>query len=112
VSEVEDQRSDEAFQELIESLSPETRTLAMEAALARDVRDFAQSDVGRYMVGCAKQDIENTYTKLVACAPWRWRRIQQLQNEIRVAEMFLSYLRDLILRGKSAENIMHDSEGS
>lgn len=95
--------SAEAFQDLLRELSPESRTFFAEAALGRDAREFVSSDLGRYMIGCAKQDAAGAQEKLNRCWPWRWRRIQQLQNEIRVAEQFISYIRDLILRGKAAE---------
>lgn len=102
--------SAEAFQDLLRELSPESRTFFAEAALGRDAREFAASDLGRYMVGCAKQDSADAQEKLNRVLPFRWKRIQQLQNNIRVAEMFLSYIRDLIIRGKAAELTLEDRE--
>ncbi len=102
--------SAEAFQDLLRSLSPESRTFFAEAALGRDAREFVASDLGRYMVGCARQDVADAQEKLARCLPFRWKRIQQLQNEIRVAEQFLGYIRDLIIRGKAAELTLEDRE--
>jgi hypothetical protein len=102
--------SAEAFQDLLRELSPESRTFFAEAALGRDAREFAASDLGRYMIGCAKQDVADAQEKLARVSPWRRHRIQQLQNEIRVAEQFLGYIRDLIIRGKAAELTLEDRE--
>lgn len=102
--------SAEAFQDLLRGLSPESRTFFAEAALGRDAREFASSDLGRYMIGCAKQDMADAQEKLNRCWSWRRNRIQQLQNEIRVAEQFLSYIRDLFIRGKAAELNLEDRE--
>lgn len=102
--------SAEAFQDLLRELSPESRTFFAEAALGRDAREFVASDLGRYMIGCAKQDAADAQEKLNRCSPWRRRRLQQLQNEIRVAEQFLGYIRDLIIRGKAAELTLEDRE--
>ena len=110
MSEAATDTSAEAFQDLLRELSPETRTFFAEAALGRDAREFAASDLGRYMIGCAKQDVADAQEKLTRCLPFRWKRIQQLQNEIRVAEQFLSYIRDLIIRGKAAELTLEDRE--
>lgn len=101
-----------AFQEFIDALDPDAKTMFAEAALGRDASEFFRTDVGRYMVGCAQQDHAEAMSKLKTTAPWRRRRIQQLQNEARVAEMFLTYLRDLIIRGKSAERSLEEREES
>lgn len=99
----EQQSEREALQELLDSLDPESRSLWAEAQLGEEARDFFNSDLGRYMVGCAKQDLEAAHSKLAKTLPFRWRRIQELQNEIRMPSMFLLYLRDLIIRGKAAD---------
>lgn len=100
----------EEFQQMLRSLSPETVGLYAEAALGRDAAEFATSEVGKYMIGCARQDAAAAQAKLATVAAWRRRRVQELQNEIRVAEMFLSYLRDLAIRGKAAEQTLQDRE--
>ena len=111
MSEIQEPQSESAaLQELIGRLDPESRTLFSEAALGRDAKDFANSDVGRYMVGCAQQDYAEAMTKLKSTSPWRRNRINQLQNEARLAEMFMVYLRDLVIKGKAAEMALEDRE--
>lgn len=106
----EHQSESAAFQELIDKLDPESRTFFVEAALGRDAREFMDSDLGRYMVGCAQQEYAIAMTKLKTVAWWRRRKILQLQNEAWRAESFMVWLRDLIIRGKAAELALEDRE--
>ena len=106
----EGQTEREALQELLNAFDPESRSLWAEAKLGIDAQDFFASELGRYMVGCAKQDLEDAHRKLASTLPFRWRRIQALQNEIKVANMFLLYMRDLIIRGKAAERTLEDRD--
>jgi hypothetical protein len=99
-----------ALQELIDTLDPSSRTFYAEAMLGRDAKDFFTSELGRYMLGCAKQDMESAYEKLKTVSPWRRNRIRDLQNEVRVAEQFILYIRDLILRGKAAELALEERD--
>lgn len=108
----EQQSESAALQELIDRLDPTSRTFFAEAALGRDAMEFVTSDLGKYMIGCAKQDAEDAHQKLKDTLPWRWRRIQKLQNDIRCSEQFVLYIRDLIIRGKSAEVALEERDES
>lgn len=99
-----------AFQELISGLDPTSRTFYAEAVLGKEAMEFFSTDLGRYMVGCAKQDMESAFEKLKTVAPWRRNRIRELQNDVRVAEQFILYIRDLIIRGKAAELSINERE--
>lgn len=101
---------DPEIQEAIAQLDPNSRTFYAEAALGKDAQDFLSSDIGRFMIGCAKQDMEDAFTKLKTVSPWRRNRIRQLQNEVEVAERFILYIRDLVLRGKAAELALEERE--
>jgi hypothetical protein len=111
VSEVQEPQSESAaLQELIAKLDPESRTFFVEAALGRDAREFFDTDLGRYLVGCAQQEYALAVTKLKTVPWWRRRRILQLQNEAWRAENFMVWLRDLIIKGKAAELALEDRE--
>ena len=113
MSEIKEPQSESAaLQQLISELDPESRTLFSEAALGRDAKEFFARDLGRYMVGCAQQDYADAMAKLKMVSSWRIRRVNQLQNEARLAEMFVVYLRDLIIRGKAAELALEEREGT
>ena len=98
----EQQSEREALQELLAQVDPETVGLAVEFDMGEQAGEFIHSDLGRYMVGCAHQDLQDAHRKLAKTLPFRWRRIQELQNDIRVAERFLLYMRDLVIRGAAA----------
>ena len=106
----EGQSEREALQELLDGLDPDSRTMFAEAELGQQAQDFFTSDLGKYMIGCAKQDLEDAHIKLALTLPFRWRRIQALQNDIRISKMFLLYMRDLIIRGKAAEIQMEERD--
>jgi hypothetical protein len=99
-----------ALQELIERLDPDSRTFFAEAALGRDAREFVESDLGRYMIGCAQQEYAEAMVKLKTVAWWRRRKIVELQNKAWRAECFMVWLRDLVIKGKAAELALEEGE--
>ncbi len=100
----------EAFQDLLDSLDPTTRTLVAEADLGRQVPEFLRSELGRYLLGCADFEYAEAMEGLEKTAPWRRRRIQQLQNQAWRARSFKEWLRGLCIAGKSAENALAERE--
>ena len=107
---VEPSSESAALQELIGRLDPESRTFFVEAALGRDAREFLESDLGRYMIGCAQQEYADAMIHLKTVAWWRRRKIIELQNRAWRAESFLVWLRDLVIKGKAAELALEDGE--
>lgn len=100
----------DGYQELLEDLDPTTRTLVIEADLGRQVPDFLRSDIGRYLIGCAEQEYQEAVLELAEVAPWRRRRIRDLQNQAWRARTFMGWLRDLVISGRSAENALAERE--
>lgn len=76
--------------------------LYAEAMLGRDVEDFVNSDIGKYVIGCAEQEAQEAMEQLKRCHPWRRRRITELQNKIWRAESVQSWLAELVIKGKQA----------
>lgn len=108
---VNESKSDEqAFQELLDSLDPQAFDLFAEADMGREAQEFISSPIGRYLIGCAQQECRDAYDKLKRTPFWRYRRIQQLQNEIWRAENLMQWVRDLIVRGKAAEQALVERE--
>ena len=106
----ESQSERDAFQELLDSLDPSTRTLIAEVDLGRQVPDFLRSDIGRYLVGCAQYEYAEAMEGLERTSPWRRRRIRDLQNQAWRARSFMEWLRGLVIAGKSAENALVERE--
>lgn len=100
----------EAFRELIASLDPDGVTLLSEMEMGWEASEFLDSQVGRYLLGCAQQEYREASNKLKRCPFWRFRRIQQLQNEMWRAESFMVWLRDLIIRGRTAQGALESEE--
>ena len=102
--------ADDSLQEMLQALDPTTRTLVAEVDMGRQAREFISGDLGRHLVGCLNQEIILAQEELARVWPWRWRRIQALQNRIWRAQFILSWLRDLILSGKSADGALQEVE--
>lgn len=82
--------------------------LVAEAVLGRDAEDFIQSDIGRYIIGCAEQESHEAMDQLKRVYPWRRRKIQELQNKIHRAESIQSWLAELVIKGKQAIQQLED----
>ena len=72
------------------------------AVFGKQVEDFLRSDIGDYLLQCAKRKELLAVEQLKRVSPWRRRRIQELQNEIRVAGDFQAWLGDAIAEGAEA----------
>lgn len=102
--------ADEQLQELLAQLDPTTRTLVAEADLGEQTREFCASELGRFMIGAAHQEITAAQQALAKVAPWRRRKIQEIQNKIWRSEFFLSLLRELLVSGNAAKGAIEESE--
>ena len=101
--------ADRELQDMLSELDPTTRTLVAEVDLGLQAREFLHSDIGRHLVGCAHQEIVEGQEFLGTVAPWRRRRIQELQNRIWRANFLLSWLRELLVSGKSAASALEEA---
>ena len=78
------------------------KNLLADAILGKDAEDFVQSEIGKYLIGCAEQETLDAITQLKKVYPWRRRKITELQNKIWRAESFQTWLAELIISGKQA----------
>lgn len=95
---------------MLDSLDPSTRTLIAEIDLGVQAREFVNSDLGRYIIGCAQQEIADAQDKLERISPWRRRRIQEVQNQAWRARTLLAWIRSLLVSGKAAEDAIQEGE--
>jgi hypothetical protein len=77
-------------------------TKLAEAVLGRQVEEFIASDIGKVLLGMAEQDARVAMDELKKVHPWRWRKIRDLQNRIKLAESFEGWLLDLVHTGRVA----------
>lgn len=78
------------------------KEILAEAMLGKDAEDFVNSEIGRYIIGCAEQESADAMNQLKSVYPWRHRKITELQNKIWRAEALQTWLAELIIKGKQA----------
>ena len=98
------------LQEMLDALDPSTRTLIAEVDLGGQANDFLRSDLGRHLVGCLKQEIVLAQDALSTTSPWRFLKVQELQNRIWRAKYMLVWLRELLVGGKSAQSALNEHD--
>jgi hypothetical protein len=77
--------------------------LLAQGVIGKEAEDFLASDVGRYLVGRARQESMVALRELKTVWPWRKRRIQQLQNRVAWGEAFEGWIKELVVNGRIAE---------
>jgi len=102
--------TDEELQEQLLELDPTTRTLIVEVDLGDQAREFLRGDLGRHLVGCLQQELDEAQAQLNKTASWRRRKIQDLQNRVWRSQFMMAWLRDLILSGKAADGALKETE--
>lgn len=76
-----------------------------QAKIGNDVYDFLHSPVGRYLHGCAKQEVEALRDELEKCNPdsiWGRRKIRRLQVKAEAARNFMTWCAEAIQVGEHA----------
>ena len=87
-----------------------SQELYAEAILGKDAEEFVESELGRFIIGRAEQEIEDAVNELKKCYPWRTRKIRELQNRIWRAESVQNWLAELVVRGRQALNQLDEPE--
>lgn len=76
-----------------------------QAKLGEDVRVFLFSPVGRFLHGCAKQELENYRDALEKCNPdsiFGRRKLRRLQKKAEAARYFMTWCGEAIQVGDMA----------
>ena len=84
--------------------------LVRTAVFGRQVEDFFESDIGKFLVEKSDLQRDMAIDALKRVAPWRRRRIQQLQNQIAVAEWFQQWLADAVMDGQQAMRVIEGDD--
>lgn len=72
------------------------------AIIGKDSEEFLSSELGRYMIECAANQVDDAVDKLKKANPMDSELIMELQNQIYRAESFGGWLRDLVIAGNQA----------
>lgn len=102
--------TEEEIQATLAELDVQTRGLIIEADLGRQAKEFFASDLGRYILGCAKQEIMEAQMDLAEVNWWNFWKVRGLQNKIWRARSLISWMADLVRSGKSAESALAEAE--
>jgi uncharacterized protein YaaN involved in tellurite resistance len=88
----------------------ETDALFESAVFGKVVENFLGSEIGDYLLAKAKTEEQEAIHQLAKVAPWRRRRIQDLQNQIWRAQQFQIWLADAIADGQQATRLLEGEE--
>ena len=80
------------------------------AVFGKQVEEFLNTDVGKYLVQQAEHEAAEAIEALKTTWPWRTRRIRELQNRIWVAEHFQKWLGDAIVAGQQSMKFLEGDE--
>jgi hypothetical protein len=78
--------------------------LYAEVLLGDEAISFLNSDLGRVLRGYAIQEVEEAKTALLTCPWWNKRKLQRLQFRAAVANQFLGFIQEALIRGRVAES--------
>jgi len=84
-------------------LSRAEEELFAEVMLGDEAVTFLNTDLGRVLRGYAMQEMEKAKDALASVPAWRTRKIRKLQFDYAVANQFLSFVQEALVRGKVAE---------
>ena len=89
--------------------------LEADLLIGEDMKAFLNSDVGKYILGCAEQDIQEYRESLQELDPYKYTTLADLQNAIadisrkaEIAGLVKGYIADAIIRGQQAEHTLNE----
>jgi len=89
-------------------MSLSDQTLQAEILLGDDADNFFHSDLGRYVIGRAQQEVDEAMAKLKAVDPDNASQIRALQHIIRVAESVPLWFNEVLVSGRQALEVMQE----
>ncbi|MFA5691954.1 MAG: hypothetical protein WCQ69_10400 [Bacteroidales bacterium] len=82
-----------------------------EAELGIEMEEFMLGKVGKYLWDRAESEITAAGMELRHVDPFNGGKIRDLQNRAKVAEMFMTFVRDAIENGRFAHEELKRDEG-
>lgn len=80
------------------------------ARLGIEAQSFLRSSLGQYLLERAKVDDERLMAELRTVKPSEFERIRDIQNELKVIDMFNDYLEEIINSGHLAEQNIREED--
>lgn len=88
----------------------ENNLLKARIELGEDAEKFVRSKLGEAVVAIAEGQANAAYNELARVAPWRRRRIAQLQVQIWRAESFQQWIAEIITEGRHALELLEGED--
>lgn len=79
------------------------------AIFGKEAELFLESPMGDFLLNHARAEADIAAHKLKSVAPWRRKRITELQNQIKVAEWFQVWLGEAVAEGRQATEILEET---
>ena len=88
----------------------ETEVLLDVAVLGKQIDNFLQSDVGKYLLGHIDNDIKSAYKDLRDTSPTDTKAIMEAQNKVIRAESIKGWLSNAVIAGLKATQVLESRE--
>lgn len=92
-----------------EAENREIQGIRAQIAFGLDCRAFMESPIGAYLTKRANDDIDTALDSLRSVNPTDPEAIRALQNDIRCAENFLTWMGEAVTEGENAERAFIES---
>lgn len=90
-------------------MTPDDELIAT-AELGEEARKFLESDLGKCLIGMARQEVQAAREKLGDIDPGDMKGIEALQNHVKVGIWFEDWLNELLSRGENALSVFKQSQ--
>jgi len=84
------------------------QTLQAEILLGDDADQFFRSDLGKYVLGRAQQEVDEATEKMKRVDPENVSQIRALQHIIQVAESVPRWLNEVLVAGRQAIEVVQE----
>jgi len=91
-------------------MDPYEQTLLAEITLGDEAKKFFNSDIGRFILGRATEEIDQALSEFKDIDPTDDKGIRNLQQKIAVAEKLPIWLNECIVEGEQAMAVIDQEE--
>ena len=88
----------------------EEALLYRQATFGKQVEEFLNCDIGKYILSIALIEREEALAKLTECDPEDTKMVRSLQNQIKMRDDLRGWLMDAVARGLQAITVIDERE--
>ncbi len=90
----------------------ENRTRYAEVLLKEDVDKFFNSDLGKYVLGCSKQEVDSLIDEFKKLSPYEYDKVVEIHKKINHAEGAITWLKQALNNGAMALSELEEEENA